>query len=468
MRLGVFKISDHDFLRNYEPEYIDNLDPARTYACDVLLWNNNHAFSPDTLDFFPDLKLLINWGIEDANLHSEETLRSKVQIKKVESYAHQAMAEFALMLLLEFERSQGGEARNLYGKKVGIIGLGKIGFAIAEILHSSFHCEISYNTRNDYRLRDFSYKTPADIFRTCDTVILTPRAKTCSLGRDVLKSAHPGTVIVNIARDSVLPFRGIEPYLKKKKIRGFVGDVLDADNNLQTDRNVLIAPKIGYKTLETIALKRHIALHYLKQFISREGNRRLSVFVARHGQSESNVNGVYDGTRNSPLTDEGREQVRKASLFFLKKKIGGIFSSPLGRARESAEIISETIGMPVTIIPAFREMDFGIFQGQSRKSMEELFPDFFLQRSKSPHCKLYTPYPSGESYFNVYTRAVSAFAELLATRENFVIVGHESVNRIIRGFALNKPLTTMIKDRQKNTDIVEIDLLEDSEKIHLI
>ena len=468
MRLGVFKIRDHGFLRDYEPEHIDSLDPARAYACDVLLWNNNHAFSPETLHCFPNLKLLINWGIEDTNLRSEEILRSKVHIKKVESYAHQAMAEFALMLLLEFERSQGGSARNLYGKKVGIIGLGKIGFTIADILHSSFHCEVSYNTREDYKLRDFSFKTPAEIFRACDFVILTPRAKTCSLDRNVLESAHPGLVVVNIARDSVLPFKNITPYISEKKIRGFIGDVVGSYENTSSDSNILIAAKNGYKTYEAIALKQHIVLRYLKQYALRENSGRSSLFIARHGQSESNVHGVYDGTQDSPLTSEGRRHARNAGLFLKAQKIKAIFSSPLGRALKTAQIISETVGIPITVVHPFKEMDFGIFQGQSRKRMEELFSDFFLERSKSPHSKLYTPYPEGESYFDVYSRVISPVAELLAKRENFVIVGHESVNRVIRGFVLNKLLTSMINDKQGNSELIEIDLLNDSEMIHLI
>ena len=49
-----------------------------------------------------------------------------------------------------------------------------------------------------------------------------------------------------------------------------------------------------------------------------------------------------------------------------------------------------------------------------------------------------------------------------------MIVGHESVNRVIRGFVLNKLLTSMINDKQGNSELIEIDLLNDSEMIHLI
>src|SRR3989344_5068206 len=468
MQLGVFGIREHQFLREYLPEFIDVHNAGQRYECDVLLWNNNFPFSPQTLERFPNLKLLINWGIEDANLQLEDILRSKVKVKKVESYAHQAMAEFALMLILQFERSQGVNARNLHGKKVGIIGLGRLGFTLANVLYSSFHCDISYNARTDYQLPHFSFKDPAEIFDSCDIAILTPRAKTTALARSMLDVAHPNLLIVNIARDSVLPFRIIEPCIRSGKIRGFVGDVVDSDTITQTDSRILIAPKIGYKTQESIALKRNIVRHYLKQYTMRESNSRSSVFVARHGQSKSNADGVYDGQRDSLLTEEGHRQAKSAALFLQNKSIEGIFSSPLGRAQETAEIISRAIGIPVTTIPYFEEMHFGIFQGQHRQHVMQLFPDFFSSRSRSPHAKLYTPYPGGESYFDVYSRVLSPTAELLAKRNNFVIVGHESVNRIIRGIVLNKLLIEMIHDKQKNGEMVEIDLTEESEKIHSI
>jgi broad specificity phosphatase PhoE len=81
----------------------------------------------------------------------------------------------------------------------------------------------------------------------------------------------------------------------------------------------------------------------------------------RHGESSGNVKGVPQGTTEHPLTDTGRDQARKAGAWLRGQKIDIIVSSPLSRARETAEIVADSagVGSPI-IVDELTEIDTGI------------------------------------------------------------------------------------------------------------
>jgi probable phosphoglycerate mutase len=91
------------------------------------------------------------------------------------------------------------------------------------------------------------------------------------------------------------------------------------------------------------------------------------LYFIRHGQSVLNVQGVRAGHINTPLTDEGRQQAKRAGRAAKKHGIDTIVCSPLDRARETAEIAGQEIGLPANKIHVnslLIERDFGPFDGQ--------------------------------------------------------------------------------------------------------
>jgi len=99
----------------------------------------------------------------------------------------------------------------------------------------------------------------------------------------------------------------------------------------------------------------------------------LRVLVARHGQSEWNALGRWQGQADPPLSDLGRTQAAAAAGTV--GAVDAIVASDLDRARTTAMIISEAIGVgPVVIEPSFRERDAGEFQGLTREEINERFP----------------------------------------------------------------------------------------------
>lgn len=90
------------------------------------------------------------------------------------------------------------------------------------------------------------------------------------------------------------------------------------------------------------------------------------VFACRHGQNEDNVEGILNGHRDRGLTDLGRAQAKSAArkIFDSGLTFAAIYSSPLIRARDTAEEIGLAIGLPVQIHPKLIERDFGILSGK--------------------------------------------------------------------------------------------------------
>src|SRR3989344_2983907 len=475
MHLGVYKISDRDFLRSYDPRILDEYETGQRYDCDVLVWNNKFDFHSGMLKSFPKLKVFINWGTDDANLTDEDILRERVAIKKVDYYAQQSIGEYVLMLMVAFEHSlnkdfhsdQHNHTKQLSGKKVGVVGLGKIGFRTADLLRRSLHCSVLYNAPKDYGLPGLRFASQQELFELCDYVIVAVKSRDCHIDPEVLGHANRNLVIVNISRDSVLPFTFIAPYVRGGKIRGFIGDVTTHGTEDHADRRIMLVPKTGYRAKESIDIKQNIVLFYLKQYLLREVGRKSFVHIARHGETEWNAAGIYQGTCDSSLTSKGKEPVERVGAYLYDKGIEHIFASPLGRAQETAQIIARKLMVPMTTVPVFREMDFGVFQTKPQAEVQELFKDFFTSR-KNEHYKLYVPYPSGESYYEVYVRIVAAVLQMLVTHDNVLVVGHESVNRMIRGIIRDEKLTTMIGTRQRNAEIASLELSENVEQLSTI
>lgn len=93
----------------------------------------------------------------------------------------------------------------------------------------------------------------------------------------------------------------------------------------------------------------------------------MDIYLARHGQNEDNVGGILNGHRDLPLTDLGREQAREAgrNISEYRLKFDAVFCSPLIRAKETAEIISEISDNPIPVVNELLiERNFGVMTGR--------------------------------------------------------------------------------------------------------
>ncbi len=111
-------------------------------------------------------------------------------------------------------------------------------------------------------------------------------------------------------------------------------------------------------------------------------NQITRLLLVRHGQSEWNAAGRWQGQANSPLSDLGRKQA-----FAAAENIGSvdvIVSSPQDRAFDSAQIISERIGVgPVQVVEGIRERSAGVWSGLTHAEIEDKWPGW-IEENRRP------------------------------------------------------------------------------------
>ncbi len=89
-----------------------------------------------------------------------------------------------------------------------------------------------------------------------------------------------------------------------------------------------------------------------------------SVIFLRHGQAKNNIERILTGrTPNIPLTEKGIEQAKKTAKFLEQMNISAIYSSPIERAKHTAEIVAQHNSLDVTIDDRLIELDMGKFTG---------------------------------------------------------------------------------------------------------
>src|SRR6478672_925857 len=90
-----------------------------------------------------------------------------------------------------------------------------------------------------------------------------------------------------------------------------------------------------------------------------------TVYIVRHGENPANINREFSYRLvDYSLTPKGVRQAEDTARFFRDKQIDAIYSSPLKRAVETAEIIAAPLGLPVALIEEFREINVGTLEEQ--------------------------------------------------------------------------------------------------------
>jgi len=154
----------------------------------------------------------------------------------------------------------------------------------------------------------------------------------------------------------------------------------------------------------------------------------VAIVLVRHGQTEPNRAGQLLGRLDAPLTDLGRRQAEAAATFVLSTyDVARVVSSPLGRARETAELL----GLAVEVDERWIEVDYGDYDGLPFKDVpDELWREWRADGAWAP--------PSGESLASVGKRVRGACDELsaAAAERDVVVVSHVSPIKAAVAWAL--------------------------------
>jgi broad specificity phosphatase PhoE len=166
-----------------------------------------------------------------------------------------------------------------------------------------------------------------------------------------------------------------------------------------------------------------------------KGELPLLVILVRHGETVWNSEGRYQGRADSPLTEKGLKHAHNIAAYLKRYRADAIYSSPLGRAHTTAEIIAAEQGCEVVPDPLLMEVDYGFFEGKNLEEIEKKFPE---ELAKKKADRYNYAHPEGEAYREMNEKRIMPFVKksiepLNGSCKTIVVVSHSGSGRMVAG-----------------------------------
>ncbi len=153
------------------------------------------------------------------------------------------------------------------------------------------------------------------------------------------------------------------------------------------------------------------------------------IILARHGETEWNVEEVFRGSIDIELNETGIKQAGLLAEYLSDVKIQAIYSSPLKRALRTAEMIANYHRLKVEIASGLIDLDYGQWQGLPHQEVKDKYKELYTKWINSPD---QITMPDGESLNDVRQRAIAVVDEVIAKYEGTVaLVSHRVVNKVL-------------------------------------
>jgi len=148
-----------------------------------------------------------------------------------------------------------------------------------------------------------------------------------------------------------------------------------------------------------------------------------TIVLIRHGETDWNIQGRYQGQADPPLNSQGVLQAQQLALALRNSDLQILYTSPLQRAKQTAQILSDELGIPEIDEPRLMEIHQGDWQTRLRSEIENLYPEIFKKWETNPW--QITP-PGGEHLSEVQTRVSAAINDILCrnTHQKIGLVTH--------------------------------------------
>ena len=188
-------------------------------------------------------------------------------------------------------------------------------------------------------------------------------------------------------------------------------------------------------------------------------NTPTSIYLIRHGHLINSHQGVYNGQRDIGLSLKGIAQTIATAAWFKDKPVRAIYSSDLCRAYDGAKIIAVSLRLEVVPEKAFRERDFGLWEGLTAEEIRTSYKEAWDNWIADP---VATGPPDGESMQNMQDRILTKLKEIIEQHrgEEIILLSHAGVNRIILCHALNLPVINWFRIQQDFCGISTVDFYE--------
>ena len=178
----------------------------------------------------------------------------------------------------------------------------------------------------------------------------------------------------------------------------------------------------------------------------------MKLYLVRHGQTDLNKAGRYQGRIDVPLNETGIGQAQKLALRLSCEQFDKIYVSPLARAKQTAEIIQNRFIFDITTVDDLAEVNFGKLEGKTYKEIIEIFPDW------NPAVFDFT-FAGGENLDSLVIR-MKSFMDILKMLDedsNVLVVSHSGCLRIILCILLDIDLN---KWWQFKIDVASLTIVE--------
>ena len=258
----------------------------------AILIRSNTKLPEELIKQIPSIRMVATCGVGYDNLPLAYFKEQGIRASNTPGVLNDAVCELAIGMMLallrklpeaqEYVKSTAWSkapfklTTTLAGKRIGIVGMGRIGQDLAKRLEP-FKVEIAYSGPHKKSLPFAYYQHVRDLAKICDVLFLacpsTP-ATNKLVNAEVLEALGPDGFLINIARGSVVDENALLDALQHKKIAGAALDVFENEPNpnvafLSLD-NVLLTPHIGSATSETRIAMTNLAIDNLEAFFKQQ------------------------------------------------------------------------------------------------------------------------------------------------------------------------------------------------------
>jgi probable phosphoglycerate mutase len=208
-----------------------------------------------------------------------------------------------------------------------------------------------------------------------------------------------------------------------------------------------------------------------------------TLFITRHGQTVWNTEKRMQGWKDSHLTEDGINQAILLGKRIEKIDIDYIYTSPTGRAYNTAEIVRGKRNIPIIVDNRIREINMGKWEGMTQIEIDNLYKEEFFNFWNAP--QLYEPV-GGESFIQVRERVSNFIEEITKKHEgkNILIVTHTIALKSIMSYIQHTPLErfwappyihptslTVVKIQNENKEVImyaDASHIEDTKEIKAV
>lgn len=178
----------------------------------------------------------------------------------------------------------------------------------------------------------------------------------------------------------------------------------------------------------------------------------MRLILVRHGQTEWNAGGRYQGQSNVALSETGRKQAISLAEHFPVNALDAIYASDLDRAKETAECVGQKLGVAVRMESAFRELSFGDWEGLTYQEISSRWPEEADKLFTAPDELVIS---NGETFQELQKRALDKIHLLYEKHidQTVAIFAHGAINKTILAGLMHIPLHYLWSLRQDNTAV---------------